>query len=501
MKYKDRKHAKHKYKQALLATVATMTFGVSTLGSTDSAFAEEKDKNATQQQNTVQQKDAGTYYEGEQKELNPLAQLDKWTQDLGKTSGAGDYKTTLGMVEKLLPTIYKDLNSGNFNNTARSFTMLSTALIPYGGAFISPIVGLIWPENTTAQDAKLQKMVEGLTSMMGQKIDDYDLAKLKQKTDALTDTLKKFQDSVNNKPQSESYYDNIQTANVTYADYINTKFEEIIKESQTPGHQIPELPIFTVIATAHLQFLHFIEENAVKNPRIKMDPEHLNRYFPKFKDTAEKYKKYINNVNHDAQQWLYDFTGGGHIKANNPAHIEAMNKIADLTKQTSDNEAFLLASNPPSAGDKTGLVKDGDKWHYYSPRDGFENSQHQKFNKGSLVTGPLDIDGRTYLFSFEEGMKNSAGKKFNKGDMFTGWYNDAGVWSYYKPESGVMATGWQNISGKWYYFATAYQEFNGGAFISKGDMIKGKTVEISGKLYTFDENGACLNPDGKPIAK
>ncbi|WP_257209517.1 hypothetical protein [Bacillus toyonensis] len=31
MKYKDQKYAKCKYKQALLATVATMSFGVSTL--------------------------------------------------------------------------------------------------------------------------------------------------------------------------------------------------------------------------------------------------------------------------------------------------------------------------------------------------------------------------------------------------------------------------------------------------------------------------------------
>ncbi|MBJ8025684.1 hypothetical protein [Bacillus cereus] len=41
MKYKNRKHAKRKYKKALLATVATMTLGVSTLGSTVSVFAVE----------------------------------------------------------------------------------------------------------------------------------------------------------------------------------------------------------------------------------------------------------------------------------------------------------------------------------------------------------------------------------------------------------------------------------------------------------------------------
>ncbi|MCU4863537.1 hypothetical protein OB981_26280 [Bacillus cereus] len=43
MKYKNRKDAKRKYKQALLATVATMTIGVSTFGSTTSAFAAEED--------------------------------------------------------------------------------------------------------------------------------------------------------------------------------------------------------------------------------------------------------------------------------------------------------------------------------------------------------------------------------------------------------------------------------------------------------------------------
>ncbi len=50
MKYKDRTHAKRKYKQTILIGVTTMTLGVSTLGSTAFAFADEKDKNATQQQ-------------------------------------------------------------------------------------------------------------------------------------------------------------------------------------------------------------------------------------------------------------------------------------------------------------------------------------------------------------------------------------------------------------------------------------------------------------------
>ncbi|WP_410993201.1 hypothetical protein [Bacillus cereus] len=59
MKYKERKHAKRKYKQALLATVATMTLGVSTLGSTASAFADEK-RTEEQPQSSIQEKNSAS---------------------------------------------------------------------------------------------------------------------------------------------------------------------------------------------------------------------------------------------------------------------------------------------------------------------------------------------------------------------------------------------------------------------------------------------------------
>ncbi|MBW3491123.1 hypothetical protein [Bacillus sp. FDAARGOS_1420] len=59
MKYKDRKHAKRKYKQALLATVATMSLGVSALGGTTSAFAEEKTTGAQQEQAATDSLGAG----------------------------------------------------------------------------------------------------------------------------------------------------------------------------------------------------------------------------------------------------------------------------------------------------------------------------------------------------------------------------------------------------------------------------------------------------------
>jgi len=55
MKYKDRKDAKRKYKQALLATVATMSLGVSALGSSISVFADESPTPPAIAQQTAQQ--------------------------------------------------------------------------------------------------------------------------------------------------------------------------------------------------------------------------------------------------------------------------------------------------------------------------------------------------------------------------------------------------------------------------------------------------------------
>lgn len=63
MKYKDRKDAKSKYKQALLATVATMSLGVSVSGGTTSAFADEK-KTEVQPQSSIQEKNVASQERG-----------------------------------------------------------------------------------------------------------------------------------------------------------------------------------------------------------------------------------------------------------------------------------------------------------------------------------------------------------------------------------------------------------------------------------------------------
>lgn len=59
----------------------------------------------------------------------------------------------------------------------------------------------------------------------------------------------------------------------------------------------------------------------------------------------------------------------------------------------------------------TGWLRDNDRWYYLNPRQdiGVE---------GEMVTGWLDLEGRSYYLNFD----------------------------------GSMAEGWQEVDGSWYYF-------------------------------------------------
>ncbi|MEH7150825.1 insecticidal delta-endotoxin Cry8Ea1 family protein [Bacillus thuringiensis] len=485
MKYKDRKHAKRKYKQALLATVATMTLGVSTLGSTASVFAEEVPSNHSflhPQKEAVA--DAATTKE----KLNKLAELDKSLQSLAKDSGAANYKLTIDLFSKSLPVFVNDLNKGNFNNTARTLTLYGTSLIPYGALFVTPILGLLWPEHK-AQDFQMQKLVEEISSMIDKKIEINDLNKLKAETDALMGLLGTFQGEMNDRYSKVT--DVKISDNRSYANQINTGFKNLIEKTKVEGHQFAELPIFTMVATAYLTFLNFMENQAIDHPKLKMDSGTLKTYYPNFKETAKKYKDYVHEIYYNKTKALHNKTGGT-IDVRNAADVKSLQDLGNIGNLTVDNAAFLLALNPPTKGDKIGFVRDGDKMHYYSPQDGTRNLRGEKFKKGELITHFIDINDKRYLFSENDETKNSDGKVFKKGDMVTGWYKTFdGDWYYFDPESGIAATGWKEISGKKHFF---YHDFvNTGAgegFGGKGKMITNRIVTIDGKLYKFDENGA-----------
>ncbi|MGX5633473.1 insecticidal delta-endotoxin Cry8Ea1 family protein [Bacillus thuringiensis] len=445
MNYKDRTHAKRKYKKALLTTVATMTLGISTLGSTSSAFAAENSISSQQAPSTPAT--TSDVFKVEKDGTIKILKDKLFTTDNLKAIGS--------LGGSVLKQAYADAhtNNGNFNNTFRTLTMGATALIPYGGVVISPLIGLLWPENVDAQKNQIKKMMEELATMMDQKIEDYDLGTLKQQTKALMNDLQSFEDSINGRPLAKSpTAGSIEETRRTQALIINAKFKDIIQLCQKEDQKIAELPIFTIIATAHLQFLHFMEKNG-QSPKIQFDDESLKTQFTN--DIPKNAEDYINHVQQTyklgEQQFnkkMYDIaTNTPSSNINNTSEEEVMGKmqkyIFDLHpltngygekikkmqdalanyrklrddrnqyyKNTSNNKAFQVAAIgdwkqenngwyfiDTKGNKKTGWIQLGEKHYYLSPSD------------GKMVTGSVDIktsDGRTGTYQF-----NSSGECTN----------------------------------------------------------------------------------------
>ncbi|WP_034442306.1 hypothetical protein [Butyrivibrio sp. AE2032] len=121
-------------------------------------------------------------------------------------------------------------------------------------------------------------------------------------------------------------------------------------------------------------------------------------------------------------------------------------------------------------------------WYYYGSDLKFYTGWHQ-------------INGKWYFFEIDGKMATgfetlSDGKRYyfkDSGEMVTGWFVRYGNEWYYADKSGVVYNNrWLNYKGAWYYF-----EYR---------MICDKTgYMIDGKLYDFDSDGKCLNPDSGRI--
>ncbi|MDA2654224.1 insecticidal delta-endotoxin Cry8Ea1 family protein [Bacillus cereus] len=514
------------------------------MGSTTSAFADEKSKN------TIQQKSPGTYYEDEQKNLGSLARFDTWAQDLGKTTGAGNYKTTLGMAEKLLPTIYKDLNSGNFNNTARAITMLSTALIPYGGAFISPIIGILWPENGPNIKEMLQEMENKLVGIMDEKIEAKDLDDLEAAVKGLMVTLKEFENSLNGNIGGEYYsapadVDSLNRGRITA---IQKGFNDLISAASKPKFKIAELPIYTIIATAHLNFLHTVKKQGT-SPKINYTEAALKDLLQNMEKNHKEYTDYIEKTYkegearidsklEDKQQIekelnkVHEQLSALGPKPKNHTHIEEnkfinkkeelyeqarslkerLSKYNELMYQKSDfysktkgSAAFQIASTGKTTANPSWVKTEGSWVH-----NGFWYYIDAKGQKKTGWFNDKALDGKDrwyYLSTGTTGLDSVRGNSLlPKGTMLTGWFHDTrkNKWYYLSPEKdlknsagelfnhGQMMTKWVEIKDTqtsephWYYFNP-----------DDGSMTHDKkAVKIGNLKYDFDSNGVCTTPNG-----
>lgn len=529
MKYKDRKQAKRKYKQAALAAVTALTLGVSALGGTVSAFAAEKENDVTQQQNNAQEKINGNYYGTK----SPLSQLEDFRQAIANKTKWQDQYNSIGQI---LPEIYKDAYSddGSFNNTFRTLGLVSTSLIPYVGAFISPILGLIWPESGPNIGQLLKAMEERLANLMDEKIDKFDQSSLTAEIRGMMDNLKPLENSVNGTIQYYSTGD-VDSLNQQRAVSIENSFQRLKEISRKDGFQISELPLFTIIATAHLNFLHFMENNGT-SPKINYTSGALKDFLQNMKKNQDDYIGYIKdmykqgeakinskiaNVGTKAGSILLQINGGytapfdeaavksaiaslkaqkQNLEANEPSNThdtKAMNqwqaKLDAINAQLNPLEDYLSQYNT--------LVNQ--KNDYYNKT---QNNDAFKLAAGLITINDIDKkDNNNNQNSQSNGWYQENGKYFYNKDGIkqTGWIKDDGRSYYLSPvtdgnwKTGQMVTGWAKVDNNWYYLMPKAENN-----YKEGEMVHGSKVNfieipmlmtIDGKAYSFDSSGKCTN--------
>lgn len=534
MKYKDRKHAKRKYKQALLATVATMTLGVSTLGSAASAFAAEN------KANIQQARSASTTDE-------PVIKKEKdgsFTVLKDKIFSKKTLKAIGSLGGPTLKQAYADsqVDGGNFKNTFRTLAMGSAALIPYGGVVISPLIGLLWAEDQTAINNQLKELMNKIANQTHGQIAEFDKEGLGTELHDLKEKLEEFENLVNNK---SSYYSNDQLTpkmNIqNKAIKLNDLFRTVIAHCQKPSYKDSELPMYIILSTAHMNFMNFIKEHG--KSLLHFDDKVLHDEFlaaNKQKKYTEEYVGYATSfakkdldsastlVNKDIPWYLYqklpnaDALGTVIIKKLMRLSIQNMSTSLEETLNKSiNNIAFKQAAGIKSEWtlDQNGRTlyynlngqmqtgwkeistsfatkydqgpnEDRDNpltheslkelipysWYYFSPE------KTDKFEKGEMYSDTTQTlpDGKTYQFDLDGKCLNPDGGKP------TGWAHLKDGYSYFSPADGTknhdgktfnkgeIMTGWVKLNGDYFYFSPADGTKNDDSkTFNKGAMMTG----------------------------
>ncbi|WP_421416065.1 insecticidal delta-endotoxin Cry8Ea1 family protein [Serratia plymuthica] len=415
--------------------------------------------------------------------------------DLNKKSASKSakqeaFKNAVNLFEKIAPTLLKDLDEGNFNDTVRSFTILSIGFIPYGGIFVSSLVGMFWNEN----HSMMKELMSKVSTLVDDKIEKNNISIIEQNSKTLKSQLKILEDSVNKNLDENHNKDDqsndIAKANVTHAEIYNSDFIKLIGLCQMTGHELTRLPIFVHIATAHLLFLHFIEVNRKTNPKLEIGDEHFETYFRKTEEVAKLYKSYTDEVNSKIFRKFHEITGG---KISTKKNAETLSLLNKLEAQTSGNASFILACNlNADESIKRGWYNNNGRWYYYSQIDITNHLSSITFKAGDMVTSWLADKGNIYYLCEKDGLINHAKEKLLRGEMLTGWGFLFNEWYYFKPEDGARVSGWYEISDSktgvknWYYFIPD----EGGVMKSGGDLT------LKNVTYYFERNGVCKNPNG-----
>ncbi|MGH1288771.1 insecticidal delta-endotoxin Cry8Ea1 family protein [Bacillus toyonensis] len=524
MKYKNRKNAKRKYKQALLATVATMTLGLNVVEGASPALAAES-----------------------------TSQSEESTSALNKLMTMENLKKVGTLTADVLKTAYTDAheNNGNYNNTFRNLAMGGTALIPYGGVFVSGLIGLIWPVNTDAQKNQMKKLIDELGNMMDNKITDNEIATIESEVNTLKERLQKFEKNINMNISAEGLYSltTKEQALAQDAKDISNKFSDIIGHCTQKLQVIPALPIYTQLATAHLEFLQFLAVNGT-GPKLQYTTAALNtllkgeqneNFKQRINTLAETYRQHINATYKLAEQKINEKIRN--IANNSPLDdmnkcenedemINAMqtaiikwhplaNNYTSMTKKLRDdindiitlktkrkellattvgNEAFQKIAIGEWDSHKTvvnlnhikqtGWVYLKNNWYYLSPDDNIKNLQDETFKKGHMVTNQIEIDHKTYFFDLDTGAMTTRWATKEGHYFYVSPYDGFKNWSGVEFKQGELVTGWLELSNRATYYLspaadTQNDEDKNSKTFAKGEMMTG-WIKVKGASYYMD---------------
>ncbi|MCU5275055.1 insecticidal delta-endotoxin Cry8Ea1 family protein [Bacillus cereus] len=526
MKYKNRKDAKRKYKQALLATVATMTIGVSTFGSTTSAFAAEEDNISVISSHTLN--DIGIQVE---KIIPDQTLRDKFLKTFATK---GTMKVGVNGAFQFIKDAQKDIP--NFNDTFRSLAMAGTELIPYAGLVISPLIGLLWSENDGVS-AQIKEMSNQILTQVDEKFDTEYVNNLKTDFKTLNSNILTLEKSLNTDTNKNAMYyagNDIYATRGNWANHIQHSFESLIDRA-SGNHEVASLPLYTKLAVAHITFLKYMHEHA-KGPKLKYDEQSLQHFFDKgnLEVITKKYADHIKKVYNQGLQTFYNnidklndlrtkkenllSTPGDGIGKENElnilnakiAKLEAKNifrNMQNFSSSTWDDPTFQaliqgewkLENNAwtfinKKGEKKTGWLELGVGWYYLNPeKNDLKNSAGDTFKPGEMVTGKVNIGNKTYYF------------KPGTGEMVTGFFNDGDTKYYFSPgdnmknyegttfNKGEMVTGFVQLINKngkdYYYFSPindATNDYQKKKTFKKGEMWTG-WLEYSGKWYYMNK--------------
>ncbi|MED2764164.1 insecticidal delta-endotoxin Cry8Ea1 family protein [Bacillus thuringiensis] len=272
----------------------------------------------------------------------------------------------VGALAGILATNYIDsVNSGvkttdSLINLSRQLVTGIVGMIPYGGSFVSPFLAMLWP---SAGPSQIQVITEQVSSLIDEKIEIYDGSAIRKQFEALKDQVQAFENAVNNKPYNtpagaQMTQANIESSNSSVALDLQGKFIDLLKACQKDGQKEAELPVFTAVATAHLIFMKFMEQNGENHSRIKMDSSILQHYFTNdMKKRAQEYRDYIFKTSRNGQQKIY----------------QKMTSFPDGTYSTNSNEVYnaLIDSQMKS------IAAGGDGKRYKDAMEPYRNAANQ----------------------------------------------------------------------------------------------------------------------------